>query len=69
MKWQEVRRVYPNQFVKLQILDYHITNNIKVIDDMAIIKAFNNNREVTKELVRSTDNTIVHHTRNESIEI
>lgn len=69
MKWEEVRRIYPNQFVKLQILDYHIVDNIKIIDDMAVIKAFDDNREATKELVRSTEDTIVYHTQNKSIEI
>ena len=38
MKWEEVRTIYPNQFVKLQILDYHIVNNMKIVDDMAVIR-------------------------------
>ena len=69
MKWEEVRTIYPNQFVKLQIIDYHIVDNIKVIDDMAVIKAFTDNREATKELVRSKGDIIVYHTSNKDIEI
>lgn len=69
MKWEEVRRIYPNQFVKLQILDYHMVDNMKIIDDMAVIKVFKDNKEATKELVRSTGNIIVYHTSNEIIEI
>lgn len=69
MKWEEVRTIYPDQFVKLQILDYHVVDNMKIIDDMAVIKAFKDNREATKELVRSTGNIIVYHTSNENIEI
>lgn len=69
MKWKEVRTIYPDQFVKLQILDYHVVDNMKIIDDMAVIKAFKDNREATKELVRSTGNIIVYHTSNENIEI
>lgn len=69
MKWEEVRTIYPNQFVKLQILDYHMADNMKIIDDMAVIKAFKDNKEATKELVRSTGDIIVYHTSNENIEI
>lgn len=69
MKWEEVRTIYPNQFVKLQILDYHMVDNIKVVDDMAVIKAIADNREATKELVRSTGDVIVYHTSNKDIEI
>ena len=69
VKWEEVRTIYPNQFVKLQILDYHMADNMKIIDDMAVIKAFKDNKEATKELVRSTGDIIVYHTSNENIEI
>lgn len=69
MEWEEVRAIYPNQFVKLQILDYHIVDNKKVIDDMAVIKAFKDNKAATMELVRLTRDKIVYHTGNENIEI
>lgn len=29
MKWQEVRELFPNQFVLLSILDYHEENGKK----------------------------------------
>lgn len=69
MKWEDVRKIYPDQFVKLQILEYHMVSNMKVIDDMAVIKAMKDNKEATKELVRSTGDVIVYHTSNENIEI
>lgn len=69
MKWEEVRKIYPNQFVKLQILDYHIVGNIKNIDDMAVIKAMKDNEEATRELIRSTGDIIVYHTSNKNIKI
>ncbi len=69
MKWEEVRTIYPNQFVKLQILDFHMVNNMKIIDDMAVIRGFIDNKEATKELVRSTGDIIVYHTSNKKIEI
>lgn len=49
MKWDEVRKLYPNRFVKLQILDSHIENNIRYIDDMAAIQAFEDEKEATRE--------------------
>ena len=67
MKWEEVRNTYPNKFVKLQILEAHMEADKKIIDDMAVIKVIDDNREATKELVASKDNTIVYHTGNESI--
>jgi DNA-binding sugar fermentation-stimulating protein len=41
----------------------------KYIEDMAVIKAFEDNREATKELVRSRDDILVYHTGNEDIVI
>lgn len=69
MKWEEVRRIYPDQFVKLQILNYHIIEDIKIVDDMAVIRPMKDNKEATKELVRSTGDVIVYHTSNKDIEI
>ncbi|OAA90660.1 hypothetical protein [Clostridium ljungdahlii] len=67
MKWEEVRKIYSNQFVKLQILEWHMEGNNKYIDNMAIIKAIKDNREATKELVRSKGDVLVYHTGNEDI--
>jgi len=41
MKWEEVRRTYPDKFVKLQILESHMEGTKKYIDDMAVIKVIN----------------------------
>ncbi len=51
MNWEEVKLTYPNKFVKLQILETHIKGNKKYIDDMAVIKVINDNKEATKELI------------------
>lgn len=69
MKWEEVRKLYPNKFVKLQVLEYHMEGNMKYIDDMAVIKAIEDNREATRELVQAKDSTLVYHTANESINL
>lgn len=69
MKWAEVRKIYPNRFVKLQILDYHVENDIRYIDDMAVIKAFEDEKEATRELVRSKDEILVYHTGKENVAV
>jgi hypothetical protein len=69
MKWVEVRKIYPNRFVKVQILEFHIEDNIRYIDDMAVVKAFDDEKEATRELVRTKDDIIVYHTGNEKIEV
>lgn len=69
MKWEEVRKIYPNRFVKLQILDSKIEGNKRYITDMAVIEAYEDNAEATKELVRAKDDILVYHTGNEKIDI
>ncbi|MGO1368845.1 MAG: hypothetical protein ACTHVE_05540 [Senegalia sp. (in: firmicutes)] len=67
MKWDEVREIYPNKFVKIKILDSHTVDNKKIIDEMAVIKVFEDNQEATKELVKSKYDEVVYHTGNEKI--
>ncbi|MGE4274252.1 MAG: hypothetical protein AB7E31_15535 [Desulfitobacterium sp.] len=69
MKWNEVRRLYPERFVKIHILDSHIEDNVRFIDDMAVIQAFEDEKEATRELVRAKDDILVYHTGNEKIEV
>jgi hypothetical protein len=69
MKWDEVKRLYPHRFVKLQILKSHIENNVRHIEDMAVVQAFDDEKEATRELVPSKDDVIVYHTGKEKIEI
>ncbi len=67
MKWDEVRKTSPNTFVKIQILDSHLEGNNKIIDDMAIIKAIDDSKSATKELMNCSEGTVVYHTANENI--
>ena len=69
MKWEEVRKIYPDKFVKIQVLASHIEGNKRYIDDMAVIQAFDDNKEATKELVRAKDDILVYHTAKEKIEV
>lgn len=69
MEWNEVRKLYPNRFVKLQILSSRIENQVRYIDDMAVIQAYDDNKEATRELVRSKDDILVYHTSHLKIEV
>ena len=52
IKWQEVRELYPNQFVKFEIIEYHEEDNIKYVDEAAIIKAIKDPRKAIQEFTR-----------------
>lgn len=69
MKWQEVRDIYPDQYVLLSILNSHLTEDKKIIDDVALIRPLDNAKEATDELMHAEKNTIVYHTKNEEIVI
>lgn len=69
MKWEEVRKIYPGRFVKMQVLEGYIENDVRYINDIAVIKAFDDNKEATMELARAKNDIIVFHTSNEKLEI
>lgn len=67
MEWQEVRRLYPNQYVLLKILKSRMEGNTEVVEDVAILRNITDPLEATRELVRSKGDTLVYHTGNEKI--
>ena len=69
MKWQEVRELYPNQFVKFEIVEFHENENIKYVDEVAVIKAIRDGREAMKEFTQCKNGQLVYSTSHENIEI
>ena len=69
MQWEEVRKIYPDQYVKLQILTSHTEGTTKYVDDVALIRAIQDPKEATKELLQSKDGVIVSHTGNEELKV
>ena len=67
MKWKRVREKYPNQWVKIKINDYNITDNKKIIKDMEVIKSINDNKTASRELGNCNEDEVVYHTSNEKI--
>lgn len=64
MKWQEVRELFPDQFVLASILNYHEEDNKKIIDEVApilTILAENAN----KEFFQAKQGNIVYHKFND----
>jgi len=65
MKWQEVRELFPNQFVLISIMAYHEEDDKKIVDEVAPIRAVSD-EEANKEFFRARQGTIVYHTSNEN---
>ncbi|MDQ2087960.1 hypothetical protein RBH29_16140 [Herbivorax sp. ANBcel31] len=66
MKWSEVRNIYPNQFVKFEVLESHVEENKEFIDEIAVIGPVAD-EEATKELLNAKDNILVYHTSKDNI--
>ncbi|WP_339169141.1 hypothetical protein MKX75_07700 [Paenibacillus sp. FSL R5-0341] len=66
MKWQEVQQIYPNQFVKFEVLHSEETENQEVIDEVAVIGPVSDEK-ATQELLNSRDNTLVYHTSKDQV--
>ncbi|OMF33383.1 hypothetical protein BK132_04055 [Paenibacillus sp. FSL H8-0259] len=69
MQWEEVRKIYPNQYVKLQILASHTEGNTKFVNEVALIRAIQDPQEATKEQLQSKDGVIVSHTGNDGLKV
>lgn len=48
MKWAEVRRQFPEQWVGLEALQAHTDDHVRQLDDLAVIDSFANGREALK---------------------
>ncbi|SDW79936.1 hypothetical protein [Paenibacillus sp. CF384] len=64
MKWQQVRELFPDQFVLLSILDYREEEDKKVVTEVAPVKAISE-RDANKEFFSAAPGNVVYHTSNE----
>lgn len=67
MKWEEIRSLYPDQWVKLRIINSHKENDYLYIDEMDIIQTISNDKDATHELVNCKGDDIVFHTSHSTI--
>jgi len=68
MKWQEVQRIYPDQFVKFEILNSFEQDNKEIVDDIALIGPVKD-EDATRELLDSKNKILVYHTSKDRIEL
>lgn len=64
MKWQEVRELFPDQFVLVSILKYHEEGDEKVVDEVAPIRSISD-KDATREFFNAALGSIVYHTSKE----
>lgn len=63
MKWQEVRELFPNQFVLVSVLNFLEEENKKIIDEVAPIRSIPE-EYANKEFFNVDPGNIVYHTSN-----
>ncbi|MCT4595652.1 MAG: hypothetical protein N4A57_15495 [Anaeromicrobium sp.] len=64
MKWEEVREMYPNQFVKVEVIESHVENGKEYVDEVAFIKAIGDGKAAMKEFLKCKEKQIVYSTKN-----
>jgi len=69
MKWEEVRSLYPNKFVKLEIIESHIVDNKEYVDEIAFIKAIDDSKEAMKEFIKCKNRQVIYSTKNKDFVI
>jgi len=68
MKWQEAQKIYPDQFVKFEILSSFEQDNKEIVDDIALIGPVKD-EDATHELLNSKNKILVYHTSKDRIEL
>ncbi|MFB5661954.1 hypothetical protein [Alteribacillus sp. HJP-4] len=65
MKWEEVRDLFPDQFVLVTVRDYIEEGDKKIVKDVAPIRGIPD-EDANKEFFRTEPGNMVYHTSNES---
>lgn len=66
MKWKEARKLFPNQFLLVSILDDRLEEDKKIVDEVAIIRPVKD-EDANKEFFHAKEGTMVYHTSNEDL--
>jgi hypothetical protein len=67
MTWDEVRRLYPDQFVKFKTVESHIEGNKEHVDEVAVIKAIKDGKGAMKEFIQRKEGEYIYSTKNEKL--
>ncbi|QHT59883.1 hypothetical protein GXP70_07915 [Paenibacillus lycopersici] len=68
MKWQEAQNIYPDQWVKFEILNSMEQDNKEIIDEIALIGPVKD-EDATRELLNCKNRTLVFHTSRDKVEV
>ena len=63
MKWEEVRKLYPNKFVKVEVLESHTIEDKEYVDEVAVIKSIDDSKEAMREFVKCKGQQVVYSTK------
>jgi len=66
LKWIEVKKIYPNQFVKFEVLKSYIVDSQEFVDEIAVIGPVTD-ADATKELLLAKDNILIYHTSKDKV--
>ena len=64
MKWQEVRELYPNKFVKIEVIESHMVEEKEYVDEVAVIKAIEDSKEAMREFIKCKNKEVIYSTKN-----
>lgn len=64
MKWQDVRDLFPDQFLLVSILQYREEGDKKIVEEVAPIRSILD-KDANKEFFQAAEGTMVYHTSNE----
>lgn len=64
MQWQNVREIFPDQFVLLSVLDFREEEGKKIITEVAPVRAISD-RDANREFFNVEPGQLVYHTSNE----
>lgn len=67
MTWKEVRNLYPDKFIKFEIIESHVVGSKEYVDDVAVIKAIQDGKDAMKEFVHCREGQFVYSTKNEEV--
>ena len=69
MRWDEVRKLYPNTFIKFETVESHIEDDKEIVDEVAFIKAIKDGKEAMREHLRCKTGQYVYNTVKDRVEI
>ena len=69
MKWEEVRKLYPNKFIRMEILKSHILNDKEYVEEVELVRIIEDEKEAMQEFMKCRNRQVVYSTKNEEFVI